>query len=206
MGDVRREDYEFTSREEILAFIDGRTHGHLAFVRPDGTPGLVALNFVRVGEALYFHGAMEGEKVAALEREPRVTFMVDDDYSLVPSYFRGPELACPATQYYKAAVIHGVAAFVEGREEKAAGLQWLMEKLQPEGGYRPITATDPMYRKSLATTAVIRLEIQQLTAKFKFGQNLPKRTRGKVARQLTSRAGGRDVETVAAMGEVCPFE
>lgn len=206
MTDVRRKDYEHTDRDAILAFLDAQAHGFLAFVRADGSPGLVALNFVRCGETLYFHGAPEGEKSASIAADPRLTFMVADGFSLVPSYYSEPERACPATQYYKAAVVHGCARFVVSREEKAVALQALMAKLQPEGGHRPITPDDPLYVRSLDTTAVFALVIDDLTAKFKFGQNLPRRKRATVAAKLTARGAPRDHETVATIAEVCPFE
>ena len=205
MGEVRRKDYEHTDRDDMLAFLDGMSHGYLSFIRPDGSPGLVALNFSRVGDSLYFHGATEGEKMASFARDPRVTFMVADDFSLIPSDWRDPELACPATQYYKAVVVHGEARIVETRAEKAIALQALMEKLQPQGGYRPITATDRKYTKSLDTTAVVTIPITEMTAKFKFGQNLPKRKRAMIAGRLEERAEGRDVETATTIAEVCPF-
>lgn len=205
MAEVRRTDYEHTNRDDVLAFLDEAVHGYLSFVRTDGSPGLVAVNFVRVGETLYFHGALEGEKMRSLEREPRVTFMVADAFSLIPSYFREPERACPATQYYKAVVVHGEARFVDDLDERATALQALMEKLQPEGGYRPITAKDPLYRKSVATTGVVAIPLKEMTAKFKFGQNLPKGKRASVAEQTLARDRGRDRETVEAMGRVKPL-
>jgi nitroimidazol reductase NimA-like FMN-containing flavoprotein (pyridoxamine 5'-phosphate oxidase superfamily) len=205
MSAVRRKDYEQGDRAAMLEFLDAATHGFLAFVRPDGSPGLVALNFARVEETLYFHGSPEGEKMTAFAREPRVTFMVADDFSLVPSYFRDPQLACPATQYYRAVVVHGSVRVVREVAEKAAGLQALMEKLQPEGGYQRITAADPLYTKTLATTAVLALPLTEMTAKFKFGQNLPARKRKQIADRLLARDQGRDAETVAAMRAVCPF-
>jgi predicted FMN-binding regulatory protein PaiB len=129
-----------------------------------------------------------------------VTFVVVEDFSLVPSYFRDPKFACPATQYYKAVAIRGRARIVEGADEKARALQALMETLQPEGGHVPITATEPMYRKSLRTTAVVAIEIERMTAKFKFGQNLPASKREEVAEQLTARGCPIDHRTVAEMG------
>jgi len=148
---------------------------------------------------LYFHGATEGEKMEALAADDRVSFVVAHDFSLVPSYFRDPKYACPATQYYKAVAIRGRARVVEDADEKARALQALMEKLQPEGGYVPISATEPLYRKSLQTTAVVAIEIERMTAKFKFGQNLPAAKREKVAERLTARGCPVDHETVAAM-------
>jgi nitroimidazol reductase NimA-like FMN-containing flavoprotein (pyridoxamine 5'-phosphate oxidase superfamily) len=205
MTEVRRKDYEHSDRDDMLAFLDAAAHGFLSFVRPDGSPGLVALNFARIEDTIYFRGAPDGEKMRSLQRDPRVTFMVADGFSLVPSYFRDPERACPATQYYKAVVVHGSARIVNAREEKASALQAIMEKLQPEGGYRPITASDRFYRKSIDTTAVVALPIVEMTAKFKFGQNLPKRKRALVADQLIVRGASRDAETAAAMRAAKPF-
>jgi uncharacterized protein len=205
MPEVRRKDYQYEDVVAIDAFLDASTHGMLGFTRRDGSPGMVALNFVRFGETLYFHGAPEGEKMRSLAADPRAVFMVTADFALVPSYFRSPKLACPATQYYKAVVVRGVVRSVESRQEKALALQSLMEKLQPDGGHEPIE-DNPLYRKSLDTTAVLALSMDEVTAKFKFGQNLPRRARAEVAEKLQARGEPGDTETVAAIREVCPFD
>ncbi|MEX2081086.1 MAG: pyridoxamine 5'-phosphate oxidase family protein, partial [Dehalococcoidia bacterium] len=146
-----------------------------------------------------------GEKMTSLSADPRVTFVAADDFALIPSYFTSPDLACPATQYYRAVLVRGHARVVDSREERALALQALMQKLQPQGGYVSITADSPLYAKSLDTTAVVAIPIEQWTAKFKFGQNLPKARRASVAEQLLERQQGRDVETVEAMAAACPF-
>ena len=205
MAEVRRKDYQYDHPEAIDAFLDASTHGMLGFTRPDGSPGMVALNFVRLERTLYFHGAPEGEKMRSLVRDPRAVFMVTADFALVPSYFRAPKLACPATQYYKAVVVRGSVRQVAFRNEKATALQALMEKLQPEGGHEPIL-DNRLYRKSLDTTAVLALPMEEVTAKFKFGQNLPRRVRRSVAGRLSERDRPGDAETVAAITDVCPFD
>ncbi len=196
---VRRTDYEMTERDQMEKLLAEATHGFLGLTGPDGWPRVVPLNYVTLDGKLYFHGANEGEKMDSLAADDRVTFVVVEDFSLVPSYFRDPKFACPATQYYKAVAIRGRARIVEDNDEKARALQALMEKLQPEGGYVPITATEPMYRKSLRTTAVVAIEIERMTAKFKFGQNLPASKREEVADQLAARGCPIDHRTVAEM-------
>jgi predicted FMN-binding regulatory protein PaiB len=74
-----------------------------------------------------------------------------------------------------------------------------MEKLQPEGGYVPISADEPIYRKSLKTTGVVAIEIEEMTAKFKFGQNLPSSKREGLAERLEARGCPVDHATVEAM-------
>ena len=198
---MRRADYEMAEREEMERLLATASHGFMGIVTPDGWPAVVPLNFVFTDGRIYFHGAGEGEKMAAIAREPRVTFTVAEGFAIVPSYFRDPRLACPATQYYKCVMIRGRARVVTDTDEKARALQAIMEKLQPEGGHEPITASSALYRKSLKTTAVVAIEVERMTGKFKFGQNLPASKRESVADQLEARGCPVDHRTVEAMRE-----
>ncbi len=195
MAGVRRKDCEETDESTILSFLDSSQYGVLSFVRPDGRPGIVAVNFVRIGRSICFHSAPEGEKMGSLALNPRVAFLVASDLALAPSYFRASETACAATQYYRSVVVHGAARMVGGRGEKAEILQAFMEKYQPEGGHRPIAAEVRAYRRQLDATAVIAISMEEVTAKFKLGQNLPDRTRSRVARQLVARGAPGDLKT-----------
>jgi nitroimidazol reductase NimA-like FMN-containing flavoprotein (pyridoxamine 5'-phosphate oxidase superfamily) len=196
---MRRTDYEMAEREEMERLLATVDYGVLGILTPDGWPSAVPLNFVFADGRIYFHGAGEGEKMAAIEHDARATFTVAEGYAIVPSYFRDPRLACPATQYYKCVMVRGRARVVSDVDEKARALQAMMDKLQPEGGFEPIEAGNPIYRKSLKTTAVVALEIERMTGKFKFGQNLPKGKRNEVAEQLEARGCPIDHATVDAM-------
>lgn len=203
---MRRKDFEELDIRPIEQVLDAAPHGFLSFVRPDGTPGIVAVNFVRVGPVIYFHGSSEGEKMRSLAANPQVALMVAGAMSLVPSYFTSSELACPASQFYRAVVVRGSARIVRDLAEKATALQALMEKLQPEGGHAPIRATDSRYRKQLVTTAVVALSMEGVSAKFKLGQNLPRAKRASIARKLAERGRPGDVETATAMVEARPID
>jgi nitroimidazol reductase NimA-like FMN-containing flavoprotein (pyridoxamine 5'-phosphate oxidase superfamily) len=196
---MRRADYEMTDRDEMERLLATADHGYMGVVTPDGWPAVVPLNFVYADGHVYFHGASEGEKMASLARESRVTFTVAEGFSIVPSYFRDPRLACPATQYYKCVMIRGRARAVDDEAEKARALQAMMEKLQPEGGHEPIAVGSALYRKSLRTTAVVAIEVERMTGKFKFGQNLPTSVRERVAGRLDERGCPVDHATADAM-------
>ena len=71
-----------------------------------------------------------------------------------------------------------------------------MEKLQPEGGHEQITAGSELYKKALASTAVVAIEIESMIGKFKFGQNLTEKMREKVIQDLKSRGAADDRQTV----------
>lgn len=140
----------------------------------------------------------------SIRRQHQVCFTVADEYALIPSYFSDPELACPATAYFKSATAFGQAEMVEDLTEKAAVLSLFMQKLQPQGGYAPIEADDPRYRPGLKGVAVVRIVPEELTAKFKFGQNLKEDERAGITRGLAERDGARDAETLEMMRKYCP--
>jgi nitroimidazol reductase NimA-like FMN-containing flavoprotein (pyridoxamine 5'-phosphate oxidase superfamily) len=196
---MRRKEYQMSEQEEMMRLLATVGHGYLGAIRSDGWPTVVPLNFVYYDNRIYFHGAREGEKMESLKRDDRVTFIVVEDFSVIPSYYRDEQLACPATQYYKSVMVRGHARIVSELSEKARALQAMMEKLQPEGGHLAISPEEPIYKNNLKTTAVIAIEIESMTGKFKFGQNLPKASRAQVAEKLSQRGCPIDHATVAAM-------
>lgn len=201
---MRRDDYACDERREIEAVLAEIGHGYLGVTTPDGWPSVVPLNFVYLDERVYFHGAHEGEKMASIALHPRVTFTVVDAAALIPSYWRHPRSACPATQYYRSVMIRGRARFVDDAREKAHALQAMMEKLQPEGGHVPITATSDVYQKALRNTAVTAIEVERMTGKFKFGQNLSGKKREEVLHGLRERNDPLDDLTVRRMLQFRP--
>jgi len=202
---MRRKEFDMKeNREETEAFLAEMTHGFLGTVGADGWPSVTPLNFVYVRNAVYFHGARIGEKMAAIAANPRVTFTVAREYAIVPSYYTDPVMACPATAYFKSVMISGLAQAVTDLEEKADALEAFMRKLQPEGGYRAIDAGDKAYVPRLKGVAVVRIDADAVSAKFKFGQNLNEEVRTSVIRQLTERNLPLDVETAALMRRYCP--
>ncbi|MNW63271.1 Pyridoxamine 5'-phosphate oxidase [compost metagenome] len=134
-----------------------------------------------------------------------VSFTVAEEFSLIPSYFSDPELACPATSFFKSVMAFGQAEPVKDLDIKAKVLQRFMEKLQPRGGYVPIDATDPRYTGNLKAVAVVRIIPERVTAKFKFGQNWSIERLDHIRGELEQRNEGRDAETAEMMRKYCPF-
>lgn len=169
--------------------------GHLGVIDADGFPRVVPLNFVCVDRRVYFHGARAGEKYVLLKAAPRVTFGACLPYSIIPSYWFDEEDACNVTAFYKSVHVRGVGVIVDEVEEAARALQGLMEKYQPEGGYRPIDV--PLYEKDLRSTAVFRVDPVQVDVKTKFGQNLRPGVREMLMAKLEERAESIDLATAA---------
>lgn len=165
---MRRTEFAMTPTE-ARAFLTAQTVFHLASTTPDGAPLLRTLHGVVVDDRLVFHSAPKGEKTGILGR-PAVA-VAEELVATVPSTFFDPERACPATTYYRSVAVHGVVEEVTEPTAKAAALAALMTALQPGGGYRPITADDPLYRAPVRGLLVAGLALDQLAGKAKLAQN-----------------------------------
>jgi len=199
---MRRDEFAMEDSQEIEDFLRGMSFGFLGTADEEGIPRVTPLNFAYVNGAFYFHGSRMGEKMDHLRRTPAVCFTIADEYALIPSYFSDPEMACPATAYFKSVTAIGEAVIVDDLEEKALAMEELMQKLQPEGGYRAIDANDRAYTSRLKGVAVIRLTPQRMSAKFKFGQNLKPDRLQAVVEGLACRGKNRDEETA---GLICKY-
>ncbi|BDU74256.1 nitroimidazole resistance protein [Mesoterricola silvestris] len=197
---MRRQEKELKDPEAVAEVLDGAEWGVLGLVSPQGAPILVPLNFVRLDGKVYFHGAHAGEKMEALRHHRQATFLVVDAYAQIPSYAFDPERACPASQYFRSVLLHGTLGEVEDPARKAAVLDALMRRLQPEGGYRPITAEDPMYAGSVGAVAILELTVERSSAKCEMGQRLTPAKRDSVRALLERRGTPTDLRTLEAMG------
>ncbi len=169
--------------------------GYLSLVTAEGFPRAIALNFAAVGETIYFHGALEGEKFELIQAAPRAGFSIVKPYSFIPSTWSAPRYACPATQFFKSIEIKGICSEVEDPAERALGLSALMDKHQPEGGFDPIDPAVPIYAKALAGVGVFRVVPDSWSGKVKFGQNEPEKLRRIFVEKLRERGGPMDEET-----------
>jgi hypothetical protein len=106
--------------------------------------------------------------------------------------------------YFKSVLIRGTASIMDDLEEKAKVLTALMEKLQPEGGYDPIDPADPAYVPRIHGVAVVAITPDSITAKFKFGQNLPETRARHIRGRLAERNEPLDAETAELMARYCP--
>ena len=189
--------FQITDKQIINGVLDKAEYGTLA-VCNENKPYAVHLNFVRIEENIYFHGALKNKKMQMLEQNPHVSFSVVESYSIIASFFSSSDgLACPATHFFKSVSIDGVAEVVENREEKAMMFEAMMQKLQPEGGYKPFN--DEAYDKALKATAVVKIVPSTVSCKFKFGQHLDKERFEMILEHLKERNSTIDNETIEMM-------
>jgi len=181
----------------IEALLSDVEYATLALCAND-KPYAFAVNFVKVEDAIYFHGAQKGKKVELLQQNPYASMSVVKPYSIIPSYFSTTDaLACPATQFFASLVIDGAIVFVQDYEEKVQALEALMQKLQSEGKYTPLD--DKVYEKIVHATCVYKLISLNISAKLKFGQNLSKERFEMIVEHLQKRATPQDRKTLEMM-------
>jgi nitroimidazol reductase NimA-like FMN-containing flavoprotein (pyridoxamine 5'-phosphate oxidase superfamily) len=202
---MRRHELESSDPALLAEVAGGAEVGYLALQTADG-PRAVALNFALADGDLWFHGALAGEKFDLLAAGARVGFTMVLPHSLIPSYWSAPEHACPATHFFKSVEARGTCAPVEDAADKALGLQALMEKYQPEGGFRAISADLPMYRGALRTVGVFRVKVESWTGKLKFGSNEPEKLRRLWVAKLRERGTPLDLATADEIARSLPDE
>jgi len=190
--------HKFSLRQFELIAVRSQV-GYLGITTPDGYPRTVPVNFVSIGDRIYFHGTADGEKHVALADGQKVTFCIAVPYSMIPSYWRSPDYACPASQYFESVLVRGRGAIVADRNEKAAALQALMEKHQPEGGFRQIDPADPLYAKAIEEVAIFRVDPDRIDIRTKFGDHLSPEIRRRIIGKLKERNLGSDGATAHEM-------
>jgi len=203
---MRRKEFAMAEDniEDVNAFLDEMTFGFLGTIGEDGYPNITPLNYVYYNGNIYFHGSKIGEKMSSLAANSKVSFSVAKEYSIIPSYMNDPKYACPATAFFKSVLFRGQAEVVHDLQEKCEVFTVFMEKLQPEGGYEAIVPSDQGYAKQVTAAAIVKIRVEEMTSKFKFGQNWSEKKIKKVSDQLVDRDQNLDQETVRLMNLYCP--
>ncbi len=186
-----------TDNSEFQQIAEATNIGHVGIHTDDGYPRVVPVNFVTIDDHVYFHGAGHGEKFDSFDENQKVTLSIDLPYAMIPSYWQDAEQACRANQFFKSALMRGRGVIVENLDEEAAALQALMEKHQPEGHFRTITASEEMYRESVVDTTIYRIDPDQVTVRYEMGQRLSAEKKTLLIGKLEERGTDVDLKTAA---------
>jgi uncharacterized protein len=201
---VRRREFEVLNQSRMEEVLMSAEIGTLGFNGPDGWPRLTALNYAYDGRVLW-HGAVAGERVECLKKDPRATFFAVSLQSYLPSYFLFEEDASGTSVAFKSVAVRGRCQVIEDPAEKCAILNLLMEKYQPEGRYRRLSPEDEMYKKVLRATGVFALIPETMTGKFKLAQQKSEEERRAIAVKLGERGTPSDLlvaeEMVKGLGQ-----
>jgi len=157
---LRRKDKEITDRGLIDRIIAGCQVLRLGLAQ-DNVPYIVPLSFGYDGSALYFHTALTGRKIAAMEVNPGVCFEFEQGVTLV-SHERNP---CNWTFSYQCVMGSGTVSELVDLEEKTDGLLQVMRQYGP--GEWNFT------RESMDGIRVWKVAIESITGKQSKDKFLP---------------------------------
>ena len=184
---------------ELDRFVRAQELGRLVTVAEDGTPHIGLYPFTYDGSAVEVHLVRTDEQILDLRARPRCMFELDEVLATIPSYWVDPENAIMATAYHRTVMFDCHAVVSGDAAELAAQQMRLLARYQPEGGFRPVTADDPMYRGAIHHIAAVRLEVRARRAKFKLAQNRPPAVRARIADELRKRGRPSDERAAEAL-------
>ncbi|MFG2886524.1 pyridoxamine 5'-phosphate oxidase family protein [Streptomyces sp. NPDC048297] len=174
-------------RDLVHAILDEGYVCHLGFVR-DGAPVVLPTLYARVGERLYVHGStgsrplrMAGQADTG-QTDPGQTDPGQTDAGqtgtsqahpglkvcLTVTHVDGLVLARSAFHHsinYRSVVVHGIARDVTDPQERRQALDALVDQVVPGRA----ADSRPANKKELAATAVIRLDLDEVSAKTRTG-------------------------------------
>jgi nitroimidazol reductase NimA-like FMN-containing flavoprotein (pyridoxamine 5'-phosphate oxidase superfamily) len=148
-------------RELVHALLDEGYVCHLGFVR-DGAPVVLPTLYARSGERLYVHGSTGSRPLRAAGADEGLPVC------LTVTHVDGLVLAKSAFHHsvnYRSVVVHGTAYQVTDPGERARALDAIVDQAVPgrAADSRPASA------RELAATAVIRLDLREVSAKTRTG-------------------------------------
>lgn len=159
---TRSADRASYDKELVHAILDEGYVCHLGFVR-DGAPVVLPTLYGRVGDRLYVHGSTGS-------RPLRMTGKADPGLAvcLTVTHVDALILARSAFHHsinYRSVVVHGIAHDVTDPDEKRAALDALVDHVVPGRA----ADSRPADKKELAATAVISLDLNEVSAKLRTG-------------------------------------
>ena len=139
------------SDDECLDILDRNTACVLALGECQGYPYAIPLSYAREGSSVFFHSALEGQKLDHINSNPKASLCVIDEDMVVPAEY---------TTYYRSVIAYGSIVRIEG-ERKRHALEVLAEKYSPdfpEGRAKEIDAL-------IDRTCMLEFSIDHMTGK-----------------------------------------
>lgn len=146
-----RRSKQLLSMEDTAAVMNRCTNGVLACLGDEDYPYAVPLNYVYFNGKIYFHSAKAGHKIDAIMKNPKVSFSVIDEDTIVSEKY---------TSFFRSVVAFGKTRIVEGVEWLEA-FGALVEKYsgdQPEDAKRKEIA-------GCTKAFIIAIDIEHITGK-----------------------------------------
>ena len=149
--EMRRYNQQLTA-DECVEVLNRCTSGVLAVLGDDGYPYAVPLSYAYKDGVLWFHGALTGHKIDAIESCPKVSFCVIDKDDVIPEKL---------TSVYRSVIVFGKARVLDDERRIAQGARIIGEKYLPGGRDH----VENEIAQSMPKLNVIRMDIEHITGK-----------------------------------------
>ena len=147
---MRRQDRAITE-DEALALLNEAEYGVLSTVTENGKPYGVPLNFCVIDRCIYFHCAVEGQKIDNIQQNKSVSFCAVGNTEILPDKF--------GTKY-ESVIVSGEVEEVFDMNKQMA-MEGLLHKYSPEFFDKGIKYIEGLREK----TRVFKITINKLTGK-----------------------------------------
>lgn len=146
-----RRNKQLLSAKDTTAVLNRCTNGVLACLGDDDYPYAVPLSYVYFNNKIYFHSAKAGHKIDAIMKNPKVSFAVIDEDTVVSKEY---------TTYFRSVIAFGKARIAEGSERLEA-FEALVEK------YSGDQNAESKHKEIAGCTqaSVIAIDIEHMTGK-----------------------------------------
>ncbi|MBQ2297216.1 MAG: pyridoxamine 5'-phosphate oxidase family protein [Ruminiclostridium sp.] len=133
-------------------------HGILALNGDEGYPYAVPVNYVYLNEKIYIHSAKVGYKMDALQKDSKCCFSAILSSEILPKQ---------VTAAFESIIATGKVNLVEDEAERRTAMETFVHRFCVDA----IDEGMAFLEKALAKTAVLRIDVEQLTGKaYRGGQ------------------------------------
>jgi len=153
---MRREDREITDKKVMLDIISRAQVCYLGMSK-DNMPYVIPINFGYYENTIYFHCALEGEKIDVLKNNPHVCMVFNVDNKLINNIVQDDW-----TMYYKSVIAYEKVEFIMDIAERQNAINIMFHHY----GGKDYPLPEPV----LAKTMFMKVEINSMMGKG----NIPK--------------------------------
>ena len=135
-----------------LAILEKSTSGTLSLLGDDDYPYGVPISYVYDRNRLFFHSAVSGHKIDAINKHDKASFCIIDKDEI-----HGDEY----TTYFRSVIVFGRIRVITDPDEKLQATQLLGRKYNPNQE----EALQKEIEKGFSCMVIIRMDIEHLTGK-----------------------------------------
>lgn len=149
--EMRRKNQLLTD-EECIEILNSSTSGTLALLGDNDYPYSVPISYVYNDGKLYFHSALTGHKIDAINMHSKASFCVIAQDKVVPEKY---------TTYFRSVIAFGKICVIDNDAKKLRAIEILAEKYSPqlaEGRKKEI-------EDNFSRMCMIELDIEHMTGK-----------------------------------------